>query len=278
MKMPIDCHIHMWRPEHISQEFIEDSEKIGRKRDDYSPSLDRLKEALKHVDKGILLGMQSPMFNIPNEYIRNLVDDSKGKLIGFAGINPWKRDAVKELGRSMSKFNLKGLKLHLPHLKLAANDKCLYPIYREAQELAVPVVLHAGISLVRGYRLQQCQPIHVDDVALDFPELTIIIAHVGRPWEEDTLAVIRRHQNLYADVSTAALYPVRFYQTLKTAEDFHAEKKLLFGSDFPFHDIKKTVEAVRNVNKTAETSNLPRVKESTIHGILETNIRNALNL
>jgi predicted TIM-barrel fold metal-dependent hydrolase len=126
-----------------------------------------------------------------------------------------------------------------------------------------------------GTPLEHARPAHMVQVALDFPDLKIVLAHLGHPWEGETIAVVRRNSNLYADLSALYYRPWQFYNSMRLLVEYHAEAKVLFGSDFPFTTTEDSLQAVRNLNAVLGRSGLPSVPESVVEEIIH---RDALSL
>lgn len=149
----------------------------------------------------------------------------------FASINPLtKLDAAKQLEHDVRELGASGLKLYPSYQWLYPNDRALYSLYAKAVELDVPVTFHTGSSTFVGSRVKYSQPIYLDDVAVDFPDLVIFMAHAGRPfWYDEAEWLVKRHPNVYIDV--AGLPPKRLPQYLPDLE--RIAPKVLFGSDWP---------------------------------------------
>jgi len=100
-------------------------------------------------------------------------------------------------------------------------------------------MIHQGTTFVRTGPLKYALPILLDDVAIEFPELRMIIAHLGHPWIADTLVLIRKHPHLYSDISALNYRPWQFYNALIMAKEYGVLDKILFGSDYPFTTLKR---------------------------------------
>ena len=126
-----------------------------------------------------------------NDYVSDIVKKYPDQFVGFSTVDPWKgKLAVLELERSVTKLGLRGLKLHPIHQAFFPNDPNFYPLYRKCVELDVPVLFHTGFAAAgagypggAGFKLKYSAPIPgIDDIAADFPDLTIIMAHPSWPW------------------------------------------------------------------------------------------------
>ncbi len=176
-----------------------------------------------------------------NDYVAEIVREYPEQFMGFASVDPWKEEAaVAELDRSVRELGLKGLKLHPIHQAFFPNDKRFYPLYIKCVELGVPVLFHTGFAAAgaglpggAGLKLKHAAPIPgIDDVAADFPDLTIIMAHPAWPWVEEQIAVALHKPNVYLDLSGWA--PKYIPEQLIGETNTRLRDKVLFGSDFPY--------------------------------------------
>jgi predicted TIM-barrel fold metal-dependent hydrolase len=238
----IDSHSQL-PPDPESMKLFFESQKKGIgyadifKSAPLSPSLDTMIKDMDDagVSKSVIVAIDAETrfgFKTSNEMVAAIISKYPERLIGFAGADPNKGViAVKEFERAVKELGFKGLKL-LPHLiELNPNEKIIYPLYEKAQQLDVPVLFHAGTQFHTGTRLKYCRPIHIDDVAVDFPNLKIIIAHFGWPWYEETIAICERHRNVYFNIAGWA--PKYIPQIVVHYMNSRLSDKALFGSDYP---------------------------------------------
>ena len=185
-----------------------------------------------------------------NEHAAQLVKDYPDTFLGaWAMIDPWRgKAAVKELERCIKDLGMFGLKFQPVIQGFFPNDRRFYPLYEKCVELKIPVSFHtgttgcgAGVPGGGGYRLKYTKPIpHIDDVAADFPELTIIMIHPGWPWIEEQIAVLVHKSNVYADLSGWA--PKYFADSLKREINGRLQDKFMFGTDYPEIHPKRWLE------------------------------------
>jgi len=160
-------------------------------------------------------------------------------LIPFASVDPGKGAAgVEEARRLIRDYDVRGFKFH-PNLQaFFPSDRAVYPLYEVIAEAGVPVVFHTGHSGIGsglpgggGIRLKYSNPMHVDDVAVDFPELTIVLAHPSFPWQDEALSVALHKQQVYIDLSgwSPKYFPPQLVQYANTL----LKDRVLFGSDYP---------------------------------------------
>ena len=177
---------------------------------------------------------------VGNDWVAGAAQKYADRFIGFASVDPWKGAlALQELERAVKELGLKGLKLHPTTQAFFPNDSRFYPLWEKCVELAIPVLFHTGQTGVGagtpgggGYKLKYAQPIpYIDDVAADFPQLTIIMAHPAVPWQEEQLSVALHKANVYLDLSGWS--PKYFRPVLVQYATTLLQDKVLFGSDYP---------------------------------------------
>ncbi|MEV5826995.1 amidohydrolase family protein [Spirillospora sp. NPDC052242] len=176
---------------------------------------------------------------IANEEVAEGCAEHPDVLIPFASIDPHKGEAgVREVRRLVQEHGVRGFKFHPSIQAFAPNDPIAYPLYQAIEELGVPALFHtgqtgigAGVPGGGGIRLKYSNPMLVDDVAVDFPELRIILAHPSFPWQDEALAVAVHKPHVYIDLSGWS--PKYFPPQLVRYANSLLQDKVLFGSDFP---------------------------------------------
>ena len=143
-------------------------------------------------------------------------------------------------------------------------DERLTPIYETAVERGLPVLAHVGTTFCEFAPLEFTRPILIDALAMRFPRLTFIMAHLGHPWEGETLVVIRKHPNVWADCSALYYRPWQLYNSLILAQEYGVMGKILFGSDFPFATPGDSIAGLKSLNKMVEGTNLPRISDTLL--------------
>jgi predicted TIM-barrel fold metal-dependent hydrolase len=126
--------------------------------------------------------------------------------------------------------------------------------------------------------LKNAHPLTVDEIAIAFPDLKIVMAHIGHPWVRDTVSVIRKHPNVYADVSAIYTRPWMTYEALVMAHEWGAMHKLLFGSDFPVTTPAYAMERLRAVNEIVAGTAMPKIPLEKIEAIIHADALSALSL
>lgn len=178
------------------------------------------------------------------------------RLIHFVGVDPRRKDAVAILEEGVTKQHARGLKLH-PTAGFYPDDPLCYPLYAKAQELGVTVLFHTGTQPA-PMKAKYSRPIFVDSVAADFPDLKIIMAHVGHCWWEEALALAGSKWNLYVDFSgwqrAFIIHPNKFYAMLRTALDEIGPWRVLYGTDNPYLNLMlPSKEWIAGVNAAVDS-------------------------
>lgn len=190
------------------------------------------------------------------------------KLIGFLSVHPHDPHCLEEMERSVSDLGLRGVKLGPNYQNFDPLGADAFRVYARAQELRLPIVFHTGTSPVQMADLDYAHPRHFDRVAIAFPELKMVLAHMAHPWQETTIAVIRKHPNVYADISALFYRPWSFYNCMRLAEEWGILPKLLFGTDYLVSTPQENMDALRNPNCILEGTHLPRISEAAMEEII----------
>ncbi|MGC1405047.1 MAG: amidohydrolase family protein [Thermodesulfobacteriota bacterium] len=250
--MIVDFHVHPVPSDaHIPDTF---KEFVARQRQDLAELrknygqpeqfLDLMDQA--GVDYAVLLAEIAAITSalVTNEEVLQFCQASP-RLLPFASINPYLTTNLAAVLEDLIRDGFKGLKMYPTYQYFYPNDPLVYPLYAKAQELEVPVMFHTGSSTFQGSRLKYGDPIFFDDVAVDFPELTIIMCHGGRPfWYNKAAFLARLHKNVYLEIS--GLPPKKLLDYFPDLERIAA--KMLFGSDwYGVKTIKENIDEIRNL-------------------------------
>lgn len=199
------------------------------------------------LDYGVVLAELSPVTTgtCPNEYVAEFCRGQEN-MIPFATINPYTMTSPRgNLERLVRDHGIKGLKLYPTYNYFYPNDRMIYPVYEMAARLQIPVMVHTGSSVFKGARLKYGDPLFLDDVAVDFPDLNILMVHSGRGfWYSEAFFLARLHPNLYMEV--AGLPPQKLPEYFPELE--RNADKIIFGSDWPgVFNIRENIEAIRSL-------------------------------
>jgi len=255
--MIVDCHTHI--------DFATDSIIVAEQL-----------AATETVDMCIVLATANRPSEQTNKKLSEHIHKHKQKLIGFAVIDPTKDDiSSKNLTFITEKLGLKGIVLYCCVCGFHPAHSRAMAFYEIAEQLSLPIFFHnssePGVSSV----LEYSQPYLLDEVARTFPNLKMIIGTMGMPFYEQTLSVIAKHKNVYADLTIKPGNVWQIYNTVMAAYERGVMDKLLFGSGFPFGDAGQCIETLLGFNKLLADTNLPTVPRGSIRNIIE---RDALKL
>jgi predicted TIM-barrel fold metal-dependent hydrolase len=248
--MIIDFHIHIGKKEHwhpwVNEHFKGTNPELYEKFDEImNPAGFEVYLKEQSVDYAVLLAENSPITTgvVSNEFVSDFCKD-KDMFIPFASIDPKiDKEPARELRKLVEEKGFKGLKLYPTYQQYYPNDELVYPLYKEAQNLEIPVMVHTGSSIFKGSRLKFGNPLLLDDVAVDFPDLKIVMAHSGRGlWYKEAFFLAQLHKNVYMEVS--GLPPKNLLKYFPNFE-YNADK-IIFGSDWPgIKSIKNNVHDVK---------------------------------
>ncbi|MGC8660415.1 MAG: amidohydrolase family protein [Desulfomonilaceae bacterium] len=248
----IDIHIHVAKREHLTNSFLEYfvleyGEQALTAIEGLTPAKFEKFLDVEGVDAAVLLSEYSPQVTgvVPNEFTVKFAAKSK-KLIPFGSIDINSSIQTGDQAQhALIDLNCKGLKLLPSYGYYHPNDPRMYGAYEVAQKLDSIVMFHTGTSLFPKTRVRFADPLLLDDVAVDFPKLKIVMCHGGRPfWYQESEWMLRRHPNLFIDIS--GVPPFQLPKNFSKLEKFH--DRYLFGSDWPnVTSIRSQAEQVRKL-------------------------------
>jgi predicted TIM-barrel fold metal-dependent hydrolase len=175
---------------------------------------------------------------VANEEVAEAAAANPDVMIAFASVDPHRKDAVERARRLIADHDVRGFKFHPNIQEFFPNDRMAYPLYEVIAEAGLPALFHTGHSGIGsgvpgggGLRLKYSQPIYVDDVAADFPELPIVLAHPSFPWQDEALSIAMHKPEVYIDLSgwSPKYFPPQLIQYTNTI----LRDQVLFGSDYP---------------------------------------------
>jgi predicted TIM-barrel fold metal-dependent hydrolase len=175
---------------------------------------------------------------VPNEEIAEVARANADVLIAFGSVDPHRPDAVERAERLIRDHGVRGFKFHPNIQAFFPNDRAFYPLYEAIQAAGLPALFHTGHSGIGsglpgggGIRLKYSNPMYVDDVAADFPELAIVLAHPSFPWQDEAISVALHKRQVYIDLSGWS--PKYFPEQLVRYANTLLRDRVLFGSDYP---------------------------------------------
>lgn len=212
-----------------------------------------------------------------NDATAEFVADDPARRIGFMSVDPTDPGCLEEADRCRE-LGLAGVKLGPNYQNFDPLGEPALAFYAYCERNRLPILFHQGASPIRSAPLRYTYPLVTDEVALRFPELRIVMAHMGHPWGKETVATIRKHPHVYADVSSIYLRPWVCYESLLAAVEWGCADKLLLGSDFPIANTGEAIAGLRAVNDILAGTALPRVPAELIEQIIHADALTALGL
>ena len=287
----VDIHTNLfWYPDHLTDEFVDASWEAKRAkmrltsevhcdvtdksyRHNFDCRPEQLLAATEDCDKVVVFAIDAPFTGIrgDQEAVAKFVREHSDRFQGWCSVDPNRADCVERLRYCVEELGLKGLKLGPIYQNFNPQDPRHLPLFREAERLNIPINWHQGTSFVRKGPLKYSNPILLEDIAIACPNLRMIISHMGHPWEDECVVLIRKHLHLYADTSALHYRPFRHYQAFMSALEYGVEHKLIFGSDFPSATPKQAIAGLWKVNEVVSGSSFPRFPDEAIHNILYEN-------
>jgi hypothetical protein len=268
-----DVHTHFWMPDHQGSPWTDDLTRVARKY--VHGSIDKVtsdsyRDQVAPAGRTIVFGLQAQASGImvPNDAVAAFVRDIGGETVGFLSVDPTRHDAVAEIERAHLDLGLKGIKLGPIYQGTSPMHPLCLRVFRVAERLGLPVMIHQGAIFTNAGRLPDANPLLLDDVATAFPDLKIIIAHMGHPWIYETATVMRRHPNVYADTSAIPNRPTVLAGALTAAKEYGVLGKLLFGSDSPMVGTTNAIDTLQRVVAHTQKFGITPITDEELHDLL----------
>ncbi len=242
----IDVHTHAWKSAlAVSEKLTESQEAMGRyfRYEAQHQTVPEMAEMYRKLKMAFVVftvdAAKGASRKITNEEIAELAHKHSDVAIPFASINPHRgAKGVAQARRLIKDYGVRGFKFHPSVQEFMPNDRMAYPLYEAIAEAKLPALFHTGQTGVGagtraggGIRLKYSNPMLLDDVAVDFPEMPIVLAHPSFPWQEEALSVATHKPQVYIDLSGWS--PKYFPPILVQYANTLLKEKILFGSDYP---------------------------------------------
>ena len=286
--MIVDVHTNL--PSHLdavpeSDEKIEYGQMSGS--GGYSRvtnSMDDFLKAIAPVDRAICFGIAgSPL--VPDSFSTrrqgwpesmNLNDIAAevaqrapdNKVIPFMALHPFDPDVNEEYDRAVGDLGCKGLKLAPGGQLFDPESEEAFRLYARLEQDGLTVLIHGGTTSKWNAPLMYGYPLVFDRIAMAFPRLKIILAHLAHPWHIDCLALVRKHPNVWTEMSGQFYRPWAFWSGMRLFHEWGVTSKIMFASDWSLSDPQDNMDALRNLNKYAADHHLPGIPEDEIEGII----------
>jgi len=269
--MIIDVHSHVWRfPQDFSEDFIRQAQRaragqpvdLAVRYEDYAASATGPVRTIVFGGKARQSGVW-----VDDAYVASCVAQHPDKLIGFLSVDPTQDGWEREMRVGHEELGLRGIKLLPMYAGFSPDDTKLEPLWKYAEQNALPVLLHTGTTFIAQAPLAFTLPRLIEPVAVKHPGVKIILAHLGHPYEGECIVTIRKHENVFADVSALHYRPWQLYHSLMLAQEYGVWHKVLFGTDFPFTTVDASIAGIRGLNDMLEGTKLPRLDAAQIEAM-----------
>jgi predicted TIM-barrel fold metal-dependent hydrolase len=275
--MMVDCHTHIWTG--MQQLGLAAGEVLARSGGTgeivANPSAHA--ECSRCVNKTLVLGFASRCIGayVPNNLIAEHVGHNSETMIGIAAVDPAEPDAVDEAVRCLDRKEFRGLTLGPAIQGFHPSDSRAMEIYELASLRGVPIFVCNGPVFPQLGRLEYARPFQLDEIAREFPKLTIVVSSMGLPWIEECLTLVGKHPRVFADIAGLLGSSWRAYNAMVLAHQSGVMDKLLFGSGFPRTTAAEAIEGLYRLREVTAGTNLPAVPREALRSIVD---RDALEL
>jgi predicted TIM-barrel fold metal-dependent hydrolase len=277
--MIVDVHSHAWDyPGDFTEDFSRQARRARAGMEvDLTIRYEDYRASAPPDSKAIVFGGKAKLSGtwVDDRYVADYVANDPDLLIGFMALDPTQPGWEKEMEFGHQELGLRGIKLLPMYAGFRPDEARLDPLWRYATQHRLPVLLHTGTTFIAQAPLECTLPRHLDPVAIRFPEVKIIMAHLGHPYEGECIVTARKHPNVYADISALHYRPFQLFHSLMLVQEYGVWHKILFGTDYPFTTVNATIAGLRNLNKMTEGTGLPKLSEKAIEELIH---RDALPL
>jgi hypothetical protein len=278
--MIVDCHTQIWaagrQTDEESADFLARQSRPGRALS--ALPADHLQSA-KCVDYALVMGLcGAGDIAASNQYIAEHVAKNPTTMIGVAVVNPLADDALASAEAALAQAEFKALAVS-PAIQgfHPAHSKAMR-VYDLAQQRRAPLLLAQGTPFPRQARMEFARPSLLDEIALSFPGLTMVLSSLGHPYVEEAVALIGKHPRVYADLAGLTDRAWQMYNALLLAHHFNVMDKVLFGSGFPFCTAAQAIESLYRLRELTQGTNLPSIPREVLRSVIERNSLAALGI
>ncbi|WP_165219642.1 amidohydrolase family protein [Aquisphaera insulae] len=251
--MIIDVHAHCWpRADCFSPSFQADARRMRLSPVNLVTEYEAYRDGTGGEDfVALVFGGKARLTGvwIDDQDVADYVARDPDRMIGFMSLDPTQHGWEAEMRDGFERLGLRGIKLLPMYAGFYPQDDRLEPLWKYAAAHRLPVLLHSGTTFVSGAPIDCTLPRHLDAVAIRHPDVKIILAHLGHPYEGETVAVIRKHPNLFADISALFYRPWQLFHSLMLVHEYNVWEKILFGTDFPVTTVAETVAGLRGLGQ-----------------------------
>ena len=213
-----------------------------------------------------------------NDIAAHVAKKSRGKAVPCMSLHPLNPKVDDEYDRCVGDLKCRGIKLGPNYQDFDPTGEAAFKLFARLEHDGIPIVFHCGTSPMWDAPLTYAHPLTMDRVAMAFPNLKIVLAHLGHPWQTDCLAVVRKHKNVWADCSAQFYRPYSFWQGMRLFYEWGVTQKILFASDWPVTLPQDNIDHLRGLNKFAKDHRLPDIPAKETEGIISRDAIDILGL
>jgi len=277
--MLVDVHSHYFRyPDHFSEAFRAQARRARRDVEvDLTVRWPEYHASAGACDRTVVFGGKAKLSGlwVPDREVAQYAAAQPSRLIGFLSLDPTQPGWRDELEEGHRDLRLRGIKLMPMYAGFRPDAAAFDDLWTYAGRNGLPVLLHTGTTFIDRAPLECTLPRLIDNVAIRFPEVRIVMAHLSHPYEGECVATIRKHPHVYADISALHYRPFQLYHSLMLVQEYGVWDKLLFGSDYPFTTVDASVQGLRALNGMLEGTSLPHLDEAKVEQMIH---RDSLSL
>ena len=276
--MIVDVHGHAFGcPDHFPGDFVAQASRARTDEVDLTVRWSEYEASAPPDTTAIVFGGKAHLSGlwVDDDHVASYVAARPDRLIGFLSLDPTRPGWLDELHRGHRDLGLRGIKLMPMYAGFDPGDEAFDPLWEYASRHGLPVLLHTGTTFVSQAPLEYARPVLADRVARRFPDVRMILAHLGHPYEGECIAVIRKHPNVYADISALHYRPFQLWRALMLVQEYGVWDKLLFGSDYPFTTVNASIDGLRAVARVESPAGLHGIDADEVERLVH---RDALAL
>lgn len=270
--MICDIHSHTWPfPRGFSDDFISQASaaKAGETID-LTVTHEAYRKGARRDTRTVVFGGKAKLSGlwVEDSYVAEYVAKYSEDTVGFLSLDPTQDDWEREMRQGHEEFGLCGVKLLPMYAGFKIDDERLEPLWKYAEQKGLPVLLHTGTTFVRQAPLECTLPRWIESVATKHPDVKFVLAHLSHPYEHECVVTIRKHPNVYADISALHYRPWQLYNSLMLVQEYGVWDKVLFGSDYPFTTVNASIDGLYALNDLLGGTKLPRLNETEIANLI----------
>ena len=271
--MIIDMHTHLIDYDIELSDSIKDDIRRCVDEEAWKYSIEDYEQATAAADKVFVFGIRAKAsgFLSDNNRVAAFARQKPDRYIFVASVDPLDADFMDQLRYCHKDLGAKMLKLGPIYQGLHPHDGRYRQMYTYCQQNNLPIITHMATTFASNVPLEYARPVLMEQICCEYPELKVVLAHMGHPWEGEAIAAIRKRPNMYADISALYYRPFQFYQSMRLLEEYCAQNKVFLGSDYPATTTEGTIKGLRGVNDLITGTALPPVSKGVIERILYRN-------